>query len=104
MSEPILHSSGARPLTQSGELLNNISEFASRIEEIDPGSFAFRYPLTTKGTATLPSHFITNIFVFSAEMERVLDDLEQYCRRIEKERIQTSDQMKLALHALSNAT
>ena len=104
MSEPILHDSCARAFTRSGELLKNIGELAQRLEKIDPGSYAFRYPLTTKGASTLPSHFITNIFVFSEAMESVLDDLAQFCRRIEKERIETSDQMKLALHELNRAT
>jgi hypothetical protein len=101
MSAPVLHESSSRPLARSGELQEEMAGLAQILDDIDPGSYSFRYPVTTKGDSALPSHFFTNIFVFSEAMERAFDDLSQFCRHLEGEQLETSDQMKLALHELS---
>ncbi|HAF44443.1 MAG TPA: hypothetical protein DCK83_05755 [Gallionellaceae bacterium] len=102
MSAPVLQASSSRPLVQSGDLQRQITTLASKIDDIDPGSYSFRYPVNSKGDSALPKYFLTNIFVFADEMEGVLDELSQFCRELEAERLQTSPQMKLALHLISD--
>jgi hypothetical protein len=94
-------SSAERWLSSNGELNSKIFEFAQQIDAIDPGSYSFRYPVTRHGKATLPSAFLTNIFVFSEHIERVFDDVAQFCRVLDDERIQGSGQMKFSLHQLT---
>lgn len=100
MSAPVLHASSSLRLTQSGELQDKLMALAKKIDSVDDGSYSFRYPVTSKGNSALPDHFLTNIFVFSEAMERTLDDLSQFCRSLEDESLQTSNQMKLALYPL----
>lgn len=101
MAKPVIGASTAWPLTSTDELEEKISGLAKRIDEVDSGSYSFRYPVTSRGNPSLPTLFFTNIFVFSAHVERVLDDFAQLCRLLEDERVQTSQQMKLALHSLT---
>lgn len=105
MSQPVIDASSGRWLASSGELREKIVALARELDRVDPGSYSFRYPVTAKGGPALPSNFFTNIFVFSEAVETVLDDLGQFCGSLEGEHIQTSRQMKLALHGLrGNAT
>ncbi len=76
-------------------------ELASKIDEVDAGSYSFRYPVTSTGESSLPQNTRLNIFTFSDAMETVLDDVQQFCGSLENEGLQTSEQMKLALHAIS---
>jgi len=100
MAKPVLAARTSRPLTSSGELEQEIIELAGKIDEVDRESYSFRYPVTSQGQASLPTHFLTNVFVFSEEVERVLDSVVQFCRSLDEERVQTSEQMKLALHPI----
>jgi hypothetical protein len=102
MSLPVL--TGSHPLAVAGELHNEVSALAQKLDAVDPGSYSFRYPVSTKGEASLPENFFTNIFTFSDAMEHVLDDLSQFCRSLEKERNSASEQMKLALHTAKDNT
>jgi hypothetical protein len=102
MSLPVL--TGSHPLTVAGELHNEVNALARKLDEVDSGSYSFRYPVSTKGEGSLPENFFMNIFTFSDAMERVLDDLSQFCHSLEKERNSTSDQMKLALHTAKDNT
>lgn len=57
----------------------NLDEFAKLIcgiEEIDPESYCFRYPINTKGQAALNHHTIINVVEFSRNMDPILDLLE----------------------------
>jgi len=83
------------------ELEEKIARVAKGLDEVDSGSYAFRYPVTSKGQPSLPTHMLTNIFVFSEILENVLDDLSEICRFLESKRIESSAQMKLALHTLN---
>ena len=49
------------------DLRNVIREF----QEIDPGSYSFRYPVDTQGKASLEENFRFNVFEFAS----ILDDL-----------------------------
>ena len=99
MAEPVLLAS-IRPWLQSGELHREIVSFASRLDEVDPGSYSFRYPVTSYGDSALPTNVMLNIFVFSDAAEKVLDDIAQVCRILQDEDLQASEQMKLALHPI----
>lgn len=82
------------------ELEEKVAHVAGELDKVDIGSYAFRYPVTSNGRPALPSHFQTNIFVYSEILENVLDDLSNLCRFLESRRIESSAQMKLALHSL----
>ncbi|MCI0557722.1 MAG: hypothetical protein MN733_04450 [Nitrososphaera sp.] len=43
------------------------------IEQIDPQSYNFRYPVDTSGEAALPKHLVLNIVAFARRMDPVLD-------------------------------
>ena len=101
MARPVLMANLTRLLTATGELQEKIQELAQKIDAVDPGSYSFRYPVTSRGESALPSRFLTNIFTFSERIEYVLDDIAHFCRSLEKERMHSSDQMKLALHVLT---
>jgi len=45
-------------------------------EEIDPGSFAFRYPVNKKGEGHLPEHFHFNIIALGEETNEMLKMLD----------------------------
>ncbi len=45
-------------------------------EEIDPGSFAFRYPVNTKGVAPLPEQFHFNVVALGEDLDLLLRALD----------------------------
>ena len=46
------------------------------IDQIDPGSYAFRYPMNRAGDAHLPHHFTMNVANFGDTMDALLGYLE----------------------------
>lgn len=103
MAKPIISASSGEILAVTGDLEENILDLASRIDDVDAGSYTFRYPVTSRGVAALPPLFMTNIFVLSEKIEAVLDNMAQFCRRLEDKRIEASEQVKLALHGFANS-
>jgi len=99
MAEPVLLAS-IRPWLKSGELHRQIVSFSIKLDEIDPGSYSFRYPVTSYGNPALPTNVMLNIFVFSEAAEKILDDVAQVCRILQDEDLRASEQMKLALHPI----
>lgn len=102
MAEPAMHPDGMRPLVKAGELHQKVFAMAAKIDEIDPASYSFRYPIASSGKSALPQNLLTNISIFSEAMESVLVDVAQFCRCLEDERLRTSAQMKIALHPILN--
>jgi hypothetical protein len=51
---------------------NEFENFVKEIDAIDPGSYAFRYPVTTRGVAHLPQHFVVNVANFAETMDVLL--------------------------------
>lgn len=96
MSSPLLRSRYG--CFWDDELGQKIAYVAAELDEVDSGSYSFRYPVTPRGQPALPPNFRTNIFVYSEILENVLDDLSEICRSLEGRRIESSSQMKLALH------
>ena len=59
--------------------LRSLDDFCAlirEIERIDPQSYCFRYPVTKKGDAALPRHFIINVISFARNMDSILDLLD----------------------------
>jgi len=52
--------------------VDDFRKVIGEIQAIDSGSYAFRYPVDTKGCAALPSGFRFNLFEFSAVLDRLL--------------------------------
>jgi hypothetical protein len=55
---------------------DKFAAFVESIESIDPGSYAFRYPINPAGEAHLPHHFTVNVPNFSKVMNATLGYLE----------------------------
>jgi len=51
----------------------DFQKFLEDFERIDPMSFAFRYPTTKKGEATLPEHFVFDVIKFSKKLDPIFD-------------------------------
>jgi hypothetical protein len=52
---------------------SNIEE----LEEFDPGSYSFRYPIDTTGKkATLPHHFLFNVIAFGEKFDHLITILD----------------------------
>lgn len=73
-----------------------VLDLATRIDEVDPGSYSFRYPVTPSGTSSLPTHLMVSIFVFAEHADAALDDLNTLCIYL-RESLAASAQMRLAL-------
>jgi len=56
----------------------DVEEVIKELEEFDPGSHSFRYPITTKGHDALPHHFVFNVIAFGEKFDgllRILDGM-----------------------------
>jgi len=63
----------------SGSGLASFEDFASLIRDldsIDPGSYAFRYPVNRSGEPHLPHHFVVNVVAFAQQMDELLQYLD----------------------------
>ncbi|MCK6413271.1 MAG: hypothetical protein L6Q55_12710 [Azonexus sp.] len=85
------------------ELGSQLANAAAAIDAFDAGSYAFRYPVTTTGSSSLPTAFLVNMFFYSDEMELLLDTCLTFCHGLKRDAKQSSAQMKLALHSLTDA-
>ena len=71
--------------------------FLANLDAIDPGSYTFRYPVTSHGNSSLSSMLIVNIFVFAKQADFALDELRSLCHYlIDKVHVLTP-QMRLDL-------
>jgi hypothetical protein len=100
MAEPILRAED-NPLTASGELYEEIASLANRIDEVDSGSYSFRYPVTSTGAPALPDAILINVLAFTDAMEAVLGEVAHFCGGLQAQSRTTVEQMKLALHPLT---
>jgi hypothetical protein len=72
--------------------------FLERLDALDSGSYTFRYPVTSKGTASLSSPLLTNIFCVAEEADRALDQLNMLCIHFIEKVEALAPQAKLALN------
>jgi hypothetical protein len=66
----------------------SFDEFASFVEyldSIDPGSYAFRYPINRTGQAQLPRHFTVNVLEFAHVMDGLLGLLDEAATGIDED-------------------
>jgi len=62
--------------TQHFRTLEDFRNIISELHEVDKGSYVFRYPLDTKGNASLSSDFEFNLFKFCEILDCLLPVLE----------------------------
>lgn len=55
---------------------DEFEQFVRKVDSIDAGSYAFRYPMNRKFQANLPPHFTVNVVTFANIMDWLLDYLE----------------------------
>jgi hypothetical protein len=72
-------------------------EFLENLDNLDTGSYTFRYPVTSRGNAALNNVLLTNIFRVDEESNRVLDFLNSLCRYFIEEIQTLAPQAKLDL-------
>lgn len=53
-----------------------VEKVIQELEEFDPGSYSFRYPITTRGHNALPHHFLFNVIAFGETFDRLLRILD----------------------------
>jgi hypothetical protein len=63
-------------MTRGIRSFQELEKLAAKIDAIDAGSYAFRYPINTKGTRALPRGFTMNALAFSKALDPVLDFLD----------------------------
>jgi hypothetical protein len=83
MSEPILDALG-RSIPALRFVREDYIEVVEELDRIDPGSYVFRYPVTAKGTASLPSTMLVNVFVFSEKVDDTLTYFSDICVMLDR--------------------
>ena len=78
---------------------DEVEEVLRAFEEIDPGSYTFRYPVNTNGQPSVPHHFIFHMPTFCERMDTFLNMLEAAVMGLEVTRDQM---MEAAYHAKSD--
>jgi hypothetical protein len=58
------------------ESYEDFAAFVQDLDTIDPGSYAFRYPVNRQGEPLLPVHFVINVVEFGRRMDTLLRFLE----------------------------
>lgn len=59
--------------TSSQAFLQELEELILQLEEVDPHSFAFRYPANKKGERSLPHHSAFNVIQFARRIDPIMD-------------------------------
>jgi hypothetical protein len=54
----------------------DVEKLIAELEEFDPGSYSFRYPITTKGNDALPHHFLFNVIEFGEKFDQLMRMLD----------------------------
>ena len=57
----------------------------SELHALDPGSYAFRYPIDTEGHGAVKSHLTFSVLAFARQMDAVLDLLDNTAWALEAE-------------------
>jgi len=68
------------------------------IEEVDPESYNFRYPVGTKAQGALPHHTVINVITFAKHMDPILDFLAGAVEGLQQE----YDALAEAKHEIEN--
>jgi hypothetical protein len=60
------------------------ASFLHKLDSIDAGSYAFRYPINRIGEAQLPPHFVVNVVLFAEQMDGILQLLDGAAAQIDE--------------------
>ena len=63
---------------------DDFADFIRDLDSVDPGSYAFRYPVNRSGEAHLPRHFVINVVSFAQRMDNLFWFLEGAITSIEE--------------------
>jgi hypothetical protein len=55
---------------------HDVEKMIKELDEFDPRSYSFRYPITTKGQDALRHHFVFNVIAFGEKFDRLLRVLD----------------------------
>ncbi|WP_418120762.1 hypothetical protein [Variovorax sp. 350MFTsu5.1] len=75
-------------------------QFLSELDRIDPGSYAFRYPVASTGGPSLPGGLRMNVFAFAQMADRTLDALHVRCLYFMEQVRSLEPQLRLSLGAM----
>jgi hypothetical protein len=81
---------------------DDFCHLVKEIDEIDPQSYCFRYPVTKDGDAALPKHFIVNIISFARTRDPILDLLDAAITGLEEHWQNTTDVVYFLLELFEN--
>src|SRR6185312_139307 len=62
---------------------SNAKELIAEFNEIDPGSYTFRYPMTKKGDPSCDQRFGFNVLRMAKQLDRVLNQLSDFSYALE---------------------
>lgn len=65
--------------------LEDLKKFLREIDQLDSGSYTFRYPVDTKGKSSVSRHFCFNVLEFAKQVEGALGLLEGTADNLEEE-------------------
>ncbi len=77
------------------QTFDEVEELLRDFESVDLGSYAFRYPVDTKGNPSFPAHFMVHMPTFCKRMDALLESLEATVMGLEV----TEDRMLEAAYA-----
>lgn len=100
MSEPIMEALG-RTLPALRMKPDDVLAVVEELDRIDPGSYVFRYPVTARGSASLPNTMLVNVFVFAERVDEALTYFSDICRMLDQA-TPPRTQMRLALAPVLN--
>lgn len=75
--------------------------FLTNLDIVDPGSYTFRYPVTSSGNPSLPDVFFVNIFLFADQADLAIAELRTLCHHLIDKVHALTPQMRLDLAHLS---
>ncbi len=73
-------------LPKSGLESNSFEKIMAEFEQIDPGSFTFRYLMDKKGKSPLEKHFVFSVTDFAGVLDPILETLSGACLGLEEYR------------------
>lgn len=80
----------------STEFISKLKPVIMEVYSLDPRSYTFRYPITTKGDAAHSHHSVLNVLIFAEKADAVCNTLETLCSGLSDE-FQTTAEAKAAV-------
>jgi hypothetical protein len=81
-------------------LIPKCTDTCRELTEIDPESFAFRYPMDRRGNYATRPHLVLNLSAFSRHMSQLLDDLDTVRFGLGGEIYLAQDALYVAIHGV----